>query len=251
MKVCEFANKSDCLKIASDLYGCIPDNNLLFFKDSNLAAVELAIGLSNFEYEVEICNRFSDLPFKPLDSDESVPRIFARCLSAYNNGILHGMWIDANQEPDEIQEAINYMLSWSPMSRTEECVGEAFPKGAEWAIHDYENFEGITISEYESIERVSKLAMLVEEHGEPFGAFLEWYGEDEEEKFEESYVGCYKSKQDFAEEYYDECGLTEKIEKAGLPAYYIDFERIARDMFLDGYSGVDRGHEKFYVFSDY
>jgi antirestriction protein len=243
MKVCEFANKSDCLKIASDLYGCIPDDNLLFFKDSYLAAVELAIDLSNFEYEVKICDRASKLPFKPLDSDESLPRIYVRCLKAYNNGFLHGMWIDANQEPDEIQEAINYMLSWSPMCKTEECE--------EWAIHDYENFEGITISESESIERVSNLAMLVEEHGEPFGAFLEWYGEDEEEKFEENYVGCYKNKQDFAEEYYEQSGIIDAIEKAGLQTCYIDFERIARDMFLDGYSGVDRGHEKFYVFSDY
>ena len=30
--------------------------------------------------------------------------IYVACLAAYNNGCLHGAWIDAAQEPEEIEE---------------------------------------------------------------------------------------------------------------------------------------------------
>ena len=31
---------------------------------------------------------------------ESNPRIYVACLAAYNNGYLHGVWIDADQDAD-------------------------------------------------------------------------------------------------------------------------------------------------------
>lgn len=39
------------------------------------------------------------------------PRIYVACLAAYNNGILHGAWIDADQEPWAIWDAIRAMLA--------------------------------------------------------------------------------------------------------------------------------------------
>jgi antirestriction protein len=62
-------------------------------------------------------------------SDPKAPRIYVACLSAYNNGYLHGWWIDADQEPDALLSDIEEMLADSPMDDAEE-----------WAIHDYENF---------------------------------------------------------------------------------------------------------------
>jgi antirestriction protein len=58
-------------------------------------------------------------------SDPKTPRIYVACLSAYNNGHLHGWWIDADQEPDALWLDIEEMLADSPMDDAEE-----------WAIHD-------------------------------------------------------------------------------------------------------------------
>ena len=171
------------------------------------------------------------------------PRIFAACLSAYNNSYLYGEWIDCDQDSDDIMEEIKTMLSNSPMNKIEVCE--------EWAIHDYENFHGIKIDEYESIERVAELAAAIEKHGEAFAAYVKCYGSEEIEDFEDNYVGCYSSKEDFAQEYYEETGIIQAVEKAGLNVSYIDFEMIARDMFMDGYSGIEEGYRTLYVFRDY
>ena len=73
----------------------------------------------------------------------------------YNNGILHGQWIDANQSETELYQAIKKVLASSPI-----------PDAEEWAIHDYESFGSISISEYEDIATISALANLIEEHGD-------------------------------------------------------------------------------------
>ena len=175
--------------------------------------------------------------------DTRTPRIYAACLSAYNNGYLHGEWIDCDQDSDEIMTEIKAMLSRSPMNGFEACE--------EWAIHDYEGFKGVRISEYESIDRVAEIAQALAEHGEAMAAYLEHYSFEDIDGFEERYQGCYKSKQDFAEEQYEQNGMIQQIEAAGLKSYYIDFEMIARDMFMDGYTGIERGYENLHVFCDY
>ena len=38
--------------------------------------------------------------------NKSEPKIYVACLAAYNNGILHGRWIDANQDADTIRDEI-------------------------------------------------------------------------------------------------------------------------------------------------
>jgi antirestriction protein len=175
-------------------------------------------------------------------NDTETPKIYVACLSAYNNGHLHGEWIDCDQDSDEIMTDIKAMLSNSPMNEVEACE--------DWAIHCYENFHGITIDEHEQIDRVVEIAQSLEEHGEAMAAYLEHYSFEDIGEFEDRYQGCYKNKQDFAEEQYEQNGMIQQIEAAGLKSCYIDFEMIARDMFIDGYTGIDRGHEAFYVFCD-
>ena len=74
------------------------------------------------------------------------PRIYVACLAAYNNGILHGAWIEAT-EAWSMWEATRDMLAKSPI-----------PDAEEWAIHDHEGFASIRINEYDSFERVAELA---------------------------------------------------------------------------------------------
>lgn len=88
----------------------------------------------------------------------NTPRIYAACLAAYNSGRLHGRWIDAIQDPEDIQAEISEMLAASPI-----------PDAEEWAIHDYEGFEGARLEEYSGIEKAHALALFIVEHG-PLGA---------------------------------------------------------------------------------
>lgn len=48
------------------------------------------------------------------------PRIYVACLAAYNNGYLHGAWLSANRDVDEIYAEIQEMLAKSPIENAEE-----------------------------------------------------------------------------------------------------------------------------------
>ncbi|PMY95039.1 antirestriction protein ArdA, partial [Pseudomonas sp. FW305-124] len=81
--------------------------------------------------------------------------------ASYNAGTLFGKWIDANQTAEEIHADISAMLRGSPEAGAEE-----------WAVHDYEGFGEISLSEWPDISRVSAIARLLEDHGD---AFSLWY----------------------------------------------------------------------------
>ena len=57
------------------------------------------------------------------------PAIYVADLAAYNNGILHGVWIDATQDIEDIWQAVREMLKATPLEEVAD----------EWAIHDYMN----------------------------------------------------------------------------------------------------------------
>jgi antirestriction protein len=174
-------------------------------------------------------------------NDTETPKIYVACLSSYNGGRLHGAWIDCDQDSDEIMAEIKAMLSRSPMNEEgEECE--------EWAIHSYEGFLGVEISEHEGIERVVEIAQALEEHGEAMAAFLEHYSFEDIDDFEERYQGSYESEQAFTEEHYSE--LIDKVEEAGLQSIYIDFETLTRDLFISGFTGIREGYEALHIFCD-
>ncbi|MDT0499178.1 antirestriction protein ArdA [Algiphilus sp. W345] len=163
-------------------------------------------------------------------------RIYVACLAAYNNGILHGAWIDAYQDADAIRDAIAGMLKASPE-----------PDAEEWAIHDYGGFEGLRLSEYEGIDEVADKAAFVAEHGSLGAEMVSYYGGDLEEAreaLEERYCGEYRSAADYAEDLTEQTGdVPEHL------SYYIDYERMARDMELSGdIFTIETGFEEVHVF---
>ena len=48
------------------------------------------------------------------------PRIYVACLAAYNSGCLHGCWIDATQDLEDIKSQISGVLVASPIEGAEE-----------------------------------------------------------------------------------------------------------------------------------
>ncbi len=163
------------------------------------------------------------------------PEIYVACLSAYNNGILYGQWIDATQPVEMVREAIVQMLKKSPI-----------PGAEEWAIHGTQDF-GDTIKEYESLESVYDKAVLVEEYGSLGLEVLSFFPEVEEatEQLEEHYQGEYDSPRAFATQLFDELYL-ESIAETVQP--YIDYEAFARDIFIDDYYVLKVGYQ-IHVFS--
>ncbi len=155
-----------------------------------------------------------------ITTTQDQPRIYVACLAAYNSGILHGEWIDIENDIDETWNRIRNVLAASPI-----------PHAEEWAIHDFEGFGGIRLSEWESIERVHELAEFMEEHGEVGTLALDHYCGDIEDATRalENYMGSYSSIADYAQE------ITESTSE--IPEhlqFYIDYERMGRDMDMSG-----------------
>lgn len=248
-----FQSEKDAQKVAEQL----PDAKLVgtqvYYTDKR--ALELAIttaGVSGFAYAR---NHGQQLyPRHEREYEGERPHIYVACLSAYNSGHLHGLWIDATQEADTIQDDINWMLSYSPMAYQEPCE--------EWSIHDFEGFGSFSLREWEDLETVSAIAQAINEHGEAFAAYIacesprmseikDW--EEMAEKFQAAYLGHFDSEKDFAlnseeiEELYDFKGL-----QKAYPFWsgHVDWESVAVDLFCGEYYSVkaaDKGYG-VYVF---
>ena len=185
-----------------------------------------------------------------IDKTES-PQIYVACLASYNAGIHFGAWIDANQDPDDILEAITALVlrkSPSPnvMVTCPDCKGSGndaevdsncptckgkgkVPSAEEWAIHGSEGFMGVAIGEHHDLEEISDLAEGIVNNGEAFAAYANYVGPDHAtvEDFQERYRGAFRSKEEWAEEF-----LTDTGAMADMPQnlyHYFDFEKYARD----------------------
>lgn len=167
-------------------------------------------------------------------AQKTTPKIYVACLAAYNNGFLHGQWIDADQEAEAIHAEIQDMLGQSPISGAEE-----------WAIHDYEGFHGLRLSESQDITTVSEMAKMIREHGPAWCAYAEYVGLEyaTKEGFEEAYCGEWDSEENFAEELaWDTMEIPKHLES------YIDFGKFARDLFINDYFSAEAEGYKVYVF---
>lgn len=156
--------------------------------------------------------------------NDGEPRVYVACLGCYNEGVLHGKWMNADELESEwlhgdLREDGSY-----PMTRCKKLHHE------EWAIHDY---DGVECSEHPDIPKLITVMRLVEEHGD---GFREWYNhcgdyyDDPEEAWQDRYQGEYDSEKAFAEEWAELCGYLDDItdgwgHKICNPLFrYIDFD---------------------------
>ena len=156
------------------------------------------------------------------------PRIYVASLADYNAGRLHGRWIDADQPAETIRERIAEMLTES-----REPIAE------EWAIHDYENFGDLGLSEFEDLDHVAQVAQSMVDYGPVFAGLVAHLGgtsavEEAVRYMESSYRGAFDSVADYAQELVEESygdalrGLPDVIR------YHVDYEGIGRDLELGG-----------------
>lgn len=156
------------------------------------------------------------------------PAIYVASLADYNNGVLHGAWIDAARDPADIKADIDAMLAQSHE-----------PNAEEYAIFDYEQFGRCRIHEHDPIDLVARIARGIQEHGYAFSAWADVHESNPErwDDFTDAYLGHYDSVQDYVDQFADDLGYTAEIAKLpeSLQTYIrFDTEALARDMELSG-----------------
>lgn len=153
------------------------------------------------------------------------PSIYVACLAAYNDGILHGAWLDATQDPDVLRDLVGDMLAKSPI-----------PGAEEFAIHDTEYFPEGAIGEYTDLDSVSQVANFLDDHGDGALAALTVANNLAEAKtLCETYCGAYKSSADWAEEFlWDDLPKELNV----VVRSHIDWEGVAEEYRCDGVTFV-------------
>lgn len=169
-----------------------------------------------------------------MEHQQGEIQIYVACMAAYNADHLHGQWINAEQSVDEINAAIQAMLRASPIEEAEE-----------FAIHDYEGFEGLEISEYEGVAGVVEKVAFISEHGELGAQLAGYYGDMQHaiSALNDHYAGQYESVEDFARE------ITEDTTQ--IPqnlAFNIDYERMARDLEINDVTAIELSHGEVHIF---
>ena len=149
-------------------------------------------------------------------------RTFVTCLAAYNNGYLHGRWVEVTSDPDDLRDAIAAVLADSPAPGAEEHFFTDYDTSLNMAV---------PFGEYESIETLCEFVEAVErcDDQDAFAAaYGEFYGEGLDSVVDRA-DSCYRADtfQDFADEWADELLLTDVPEPA---RYYFDYDAHARDL---------------------
>lgn len=99
-------------------------------------------------------------------------KIYIADLAAYNSGYLHGIWIVATDDLDDIWMQIRAMLKKQAL----------YLRPKKYTIHDYEGFGGYSVSEYERIDNLHEIACFLEDCPDFGGELLNHCGDLEEAK---------------------------------------------------------------------
>ena len=171
------------------------------------------------------------------------PAIYVASLADYNAGRLHGTWLAADQDPEELQAATEAMLATSPE-----------PDAEEWAIHDHDNFSGLQIDEHTSFATVSNLAYGLRTYGPAFAAYANWLDDHDISyaSFEQSYAGHWEQAEDYVTESIDADAIHDRLALV-LPDWVtgyvrLDLTALARDLELAGDLHIVPDNDGVHVF---
>ena len=154
------------------------------------------------------------------------------CLASYNNGRLHGAWVDLElcQDREDLVEAITWILHTSPT-----------PMAEEWAMHDHAGLpDFLSRTEWPELAHLVEWAQALDslsEAGEDAGEAYRLFCENqstivEPEDFESAYLGRHDSGADYAADRAAELGLLDHLV---WPFNYIDWEGAWDELDSDGF----------------
>lgn len=162
------------------------------------------------------------------------PKIYCASLADYNNGHLYGDWINATQPAEAIYLQVQEMLANSPIAGAEE-----------WAIHDYEGFGSLRLSEYESFDTVSHIARGITEYGL---AYAHWativgvYNQETLAQFDDHYLGRWDSLADYAKHIVEDLNAGPETTAPDwlVPYIHVGYEELSTTMVTDLHIAKDR-----------
>lgn len=158
-------------------------------------------------------------------------RIYIACLAAYNNGILHGEWIDVTGDEEDLRAEIARILKASPVTQLYGEIAE------EWAIHDHEGFGSYYVSENPDLD---DLCLHVKSYLESAyeddlidGVIcnLNCNAKEAIEYIDDNYLGEYESVEWWAEEFLEE---TAQLNLPRELSYYFDYQKYAEACEMNG-----------------
>lgn len=147
------------------------------------------------------------------------PSIWVGTYAAYNNGILHGAWIDCTLGVDHILDEINTILKTCPEG------------GEEYGIFDTSALPNFINEHSSDFENIAAWAEALEEHGEIIASLADDLGDENIESVlefhENNYVQSHRNFLTYATEFFND-NLAHNVPKDLLG--YIDYEAFAQDL---------------------
>lgn len=198
------------------------------------------------------------------------PKIYVACLASYNNGVLHGRWIDASSDVDAMQEEVNAILRESKFPNVTvecvDCVGDGWvytdgsveretatcetckgtgtvPSAEEFAIHDFDGLPS-TLGEYCSLQEIADYVEFIEacedmdsaNAADLAAAMVEnWHSVEDAKEAIDRFCGVFDTFRDYADDAADEmiaCHSAGGTVPQALVNYF-DYEAWARDLAME------------------
>jgi antirestriction protein len=210
-------------------------------RERDRARLEQLVGLGMTPDDAESVIEFENYVVDHLRPDEAAtslsasaeiegpltnpPRIQVVDTASHERGIRHGLWIEAYQEPDELEADIQAMLESSPT-----------PEATAWAILATEGFAGLDLRGYTDTNLIAQLAKGVAEHGAAYAAWVGLTGTDDRElldRFADFYISSYDSPEAWAAEVANDLEWPQQLDNALDPMLrryvVIDYTSFVRD----------------------
>ncbi len=137
------------------------------------------------------------------------PRIYVADVASHQRGIRHGLWIDANQNAEELEGDIAAMLDSSPTL-------PQLPWTQAWIVEATKDFAGLDLHGFTDTTLVAKLAKGVADFGAAYSAYVEIVGTtdpDMLDRFEDFYVGSYESPEAWAKHTADDMEWPQQLDR--------------------------------------
>lgn len=153
------------------------------------------------------------------------PSVYCGTYAKYNNGSIYGMWIDLTTFAD-YEDFIDFCKELHADEHDPELM-----------FQDYEGFPTEWYSEScmdeETFDKIVEYGNLDKDDQEMWDAYIDYCGGDADfSTARDRCMGKWDSEVDFAEDIVDQC-YTDSIPQNLI--YYFDYEKFARDLFMDGY----------------
>lgn len=163
--------------------------------------------------------------------------VYVGTYAKYNNGSIEGKWMDL----EEYSDKETFIAACQELHKD-----EADP---ELMFQDWEGVPDGMISECSLSDEIFAFIQLDDKDKQILATYRDNIDQTASiEDATEAYRGTYESAADYAEEFYRESGSLK-----GVPnevAYYIDWEKVARDMGHSGTTFVEVAYRECMVFAD-